>query len=328
MSLKEILTMSSQIIIDEAKKNNFKTEIIDWGLNLFKIYFEKEKWVLFKNIDCWLNSSLSLKLSDNKKLTYKLLEEWKFIAKSLYFNLDKNENIDINSLWLKLPLVVKPIDESHWNWVTTKIYNQESLDLGINESKKFSKNIVIQEFQKWIETRILVINWKVIWAINREAAHIIWDWEKSIEELINIENKNPLRWEKDYTKPMNKIVINLELEEFIKKQWFKKNNVLPKDKKLVLRWISNMWAWWISIDVTDEISEDIKKLAIDWTKKLWLIVAGVDIISNDFRKNFWKDNSAIILEINATPSIILHHFPTVWKSRNAAKEILELIKNK
>ncbi len=325
MSLKK-WTLSSQIIIDEAIKQWYKNNIIEKTENLFEIIFDNWKKVLFKNIDCWLNSSLALKLADDKKLTYKILEDWDFIAKSKYFNLEENKKININSLELKLPLVVKPIDESHWNWVTTKIYTQDSLDLWVKEAKKFSENIVIQEFQKWIETRILVVNWKVVWAINREAAFVIWDWKKTIEKLIEIENKNPLRWEGQYTKPMSKIFINLELKEFIKKQWYELKDILEKDKKLVLIWVPNLWAWWVTIDISDEISDDIKKLSLKATKKLWLVVAWIDIISNDFRKDFWKNNSAIILEINATPSIILHHFPTIWKSKNPAKKILKLAK--
>jgi len=47
-------------------------EVINESKNLF-IVKNKDKEVLFKSTDCGINSSLALKLCDDKELTYNIL---------------------------------------------------------------------------------------------------------------------------------------------------------------------------------------------------------------------------------------------------------------
>ena len=112
-------TKSSQCIIDDAKEMWFEIEIVDVDKNYF-IITKDWKSIDFKNIDCWLNSSLALKIADDKILTYKLLEKYNLpCPKSKYLKLW--DEVSIDKLNLKLPIIVKPSDSWHWNWVTTNI---------------------------------------------------------------------------------------------------------------------------------------------------------------------------------------------------------------
>jgi glutathione synthase/RimK-type ligase-like ATP-grasp enzyme len=71
----------------------------------------KDKKILFKNVDCGINSSLSIKLCDDKELTYNILENASIrTAKSIYINKNNLNNLDINKLPINFPMVVKPID--------------------------------------------------------------------------------------------------------------------------------------------------------------------------------------------------------------------------
>jgi len=192
MSLKNI---SSKIITNEAKKNWFKVEIISEEHDIF--YLEKEwKKVLFKNIDCWLNNSLSVKFARQKKLTYIMLENHNIkVPKSLYIN-KKTKEIEklIKENKLVFPLVVKPSIWEHWNWVSVNIKNKEQLKNAIIKAFKYNNEIIIQEFFKWSDYRVFCVNNKVLAVMKRIPAYILWDWKKTIKELIKIENKREERW--------------------------------------------------------------------------------------------------------------------------------------
>jgi D-alanine-D-alanine ligase-like ATP-grasp enzyme len=67
------------------------------------------------------------------------------------------------------------------------------LQQGIDHAFSFADTIIIQKFIPGDEQRILVIGDKVVYGIKRVPAHIIGDGKHTIEELITIENQNPLR---------------------------------------------------------------------------------------------------------------------------------------
>jgi len=180
------------------------------------------------------------------------------------------------------------------------ILNIEELKEKLLLSFKTYDRMIIQKQVEWDEYRLLVLVWKVILSINRIPASIIWDWEWNIWNLIKYENQNNiLRWNW-YSKALTYIKIDNELISYIWKQWIDLESVPISWKKIQLRWTSNIWTCGTMIDVSDIISDDIKKLACELVKTLWLGIAWVDLITNDITKPL-KETWWIILEINDTP---------------------------
>ena len=293
-------SISSQIIFETAIEMWFDVEIMNEKKNLF-IVKNKDKEILFKNVDCGINTSLSLKLCDDKELTYNILENiWIRISRTLYLNKPDINKTDLDKLDLDYPLVVKPVDWAHWNWVYTDIKDIAELKKSIEKSLDFSDNIIIQQHIKWEEHRILVIWDKVIYWIERLPAYVIGNWKQTIEELIKIENQNELRGEW-YDKPMTKIEIDNDLIRHIEKYYNYTTNTIAEDnKKIVLRWISNIWAGWSPKDVTHLLWDELKKECVTIAKALWLKIAGIDLITNDLSVSLSKSKWAV-LEVWATP---------------------------
>lgn len=296
-------SISSMVLIEEAKKLWLETEIISENKNLFYIRWNWKEY-LFKSTDFWWNSALWFKIANDKELTYKLLEKNNLpIAKSWYIN--KKELSKMEEYNIDFPVIIKPVDEWHWNWVMMNILNKKELILKLEKSFTNYENMIIQKQVEWKEYRIIIMEWKVILAINRIPAHVKWDWVNSIKELIDKENKeNSLRWSW-YECPLSNIEINKELISYISKKWLDINKIPKNWEYIQLRWNSNLWTWWTLIDITNKICDDIKNIVIKCTKLLWLKLAWVDIITNDIliplEKSWW-----IILEINATPWIWWH----------------------
>ena len=309
-------SISSQELTKEAKKMWFDVEILIPEKNFFIIRWNWKE-ILFKSTDFGWNTSLAYKIASDKVLTYTILEKyWYPIPKTQIVK--KNENYKLKDF--EFPVIIKPTNESHWNWVKMNIQNEKQLKQELQESFEKYNSIIIQEQVEGNETRVLVVKGKIILAINRIPPFIIGDWKHSIEELIQIENNtNPLRWNW-YEKPLSYIKVDSETTKVLSTYWYKLDSIPRKWEKVFVRLNSNLWTWWTIKDVTNILHPEIKKLCLEITDRLWFGLCWLDLIIKDYTKPVKKN--AIILELNATPSIGWHKQLT---NVNTAKEILKLL---
>ncbi|NDK08750.1 ATP-grasp domain-containing protein, partial [Candidatus Gracilibacteria bacterium] len=217
-------SITSQTIIAEAKKLGFQTEILQANKNFYVIR-GNGKEVYFKSNDFGGNTALGYKISDDKELTTIILDKNGYkTPKSIYIGKKDLKYFNIEKTSLGFPLVTKPIDQGHGNGVTVGIESKDELNYGIKESLKYGDHFIIQEFIKGEEYRILVIGDKVILGIKRIPAHIIGDGVHTIKELIEIENKNPLRG-KGYESSLTYIEIDKKLINYIGKKGLKLDTI-------------------------------------------------------------------------------------------------------
>jgi cyanophycin synthetase len=171
--------------------------------------------------------------------------------------------------------------------------------------------------------RVLVVGEKVVAVAEKIPAHVIGDGIHTIEELVEIENKNPLRG-KGHEKPLTKLTIDTISKLTLKKQGFDLQDVPKKGKKVFLRESANLSTGGIAIDKTDEIHPNNIEIAVRAAKAIGLDIAGIDITMEDIKKPLTEKNGAII-EINASPGIRMHHYPSKGKPRNVAKAIVDML---
>jgi cyanophycin synthetase len=323
--MKQVKNISSKIIIEEALNLWYNVDIISEDYDIFRIT-KNWKQRLFKNIDGWLDTSLSVKFALNKELTYFMLNRWKIpVPKSIlikeHFNINDIEKLMSDNL-ITFPVVVKPSKGSHWDGVCVNIKNYKELESAIITARGYNKETIVQDFLLWKDHRILLVNHKVIAAMIRIPAFVYWNWVNTIEELIEQENNNPERgnW---HEKSLSKITIDKELIFHLQKQKLDLKTVPPKDKQIFVRENANLSTWGFSIDITDELHPEIKEMCIQASEIIGLKICWIDYLSTDITKPLSEQNGGII-EINSTPWIRGHHFPYKGKPRNVAKAILDL----
>jgi len=320
--MKEI---SAIVLASEAKKMWYTVEVISDELDIFTIK-NKHKKVLFKNIDCGINNSLGVRFSRYKTLSYFML--WKHdirVPESIVVKKWYTINSIIKKLKdknIKFPLVIKPSTGEHWNWVSVDIRTEKDIKKSIKNALSFYHQVIIQEFFPGKDHRLLVVGHTFVAAMNRIPAFIVGDWKNTIHNIIKKENMNPMRGEW-HSNNLTKITIDTELKNYISSQWFTLQSIIPKNKKLFLRKNANLSTWGISVDVTDNVHPEIKKMAEKASKVLDLKVCGIDYLSLDISKPLSQQKWWII-EVNHTPWLRWHHFPAIGKPRNVAKAILQL----
>ena len=317
-----MITLKCHFFLEEAKKRWISVEFIDKNIPLFFLKKGKKK-ILFKDTNGWINTALGRKLSKHKQFTYKIMEYYKIpFPKTILWNI--KEKLDTYNIKKSLdyPMVVKPSDRWCWKGISI-VFNKKQFSKAIYEAKKFWKNIIIQEFIKWHDHRIMVVWDKVVAWLKRIPPSIIGDGKHTIKELIKKKNISPERWDNCDTSILTKIRMDTVTKEYIQNTyWYTLQTIPRKHATVYLRGNSNLSTWWDATDVTDIIHPKFKKICIKIAKNCLCPIVGVDIMTPDISKDPSKHKRAMI-EINSGAQFNIHETNIFGKPRNVSGAILD-----
>lgn len=234
------------------------------------------------------------------------------------FNKDASEEEIVDyAKKLGFPNVIKPVDGTGGSGVIANIQNEaefkKALSFVRNDLGK--KNIIVEKHFDGRGYRVYVVDNQVIAAFDRIPANVVGDGKKNIktllDEKIKIRNENPALFKRP-------IKIDKEMYALLEAQGYTLESVPKKGERVFLKTKNNVSSGGDSRDVTDELTDEIKEIAVKATKAIpGLLQAGLDIIVNK------ETNTAVVLEINARPSIRNHLFPMIGKARDIPKEIID-----
>lgn len=327
--MKNIRSISSALLANEAKRrgikvehiNNYQKEMAFLELS-YKNYFE-----YFLGEKSSRTSVTASEATENKALTKSLLKKENInIAKGKLFERSCSIN-EIHEFIEKTgyPVVIKIFNGAHGNSVFIGLKNKKDCDKAIRKVFGKNKYVLVEKEFKGKEFRFITTTRKVLAVTYRDPANVVGDGIHNIKELVKIKNSDPMRGEKN-EKPLTKIKIDNITKQNLIEQKIKLDYVLTKGKKIYLRKESNISTGGDSIDVTDQVHPELKKIAIRSVRAIpGLAYAGVDLMSSkDISKKPTK-KSYIIVELNASPGIYPQHFPYQGKSRNVAKGIIDIL---
>lgn len=264
-------------------------------------------------------SEEAFRICDDKDLTKQYLAKGNVpIPQGKMFDpTASDEEIVKYGLSLGFPIVVKPTDGNAGKGVFANIRDEKSLREivpHVRNDLNFS-NIIVENYVSGEEFRIIVIEDKVLGAMNRRPAFVTGDGVHTIRELIYQKNKerkiNP-----HLTSRM--IKIDKEIKDLLKSNDYQLSSIPDDNKVVYLRQKSNLSAGGEAEDVTEQLTPELKRIAIDVGKAIpGLPHYGVDmIVSND-------RSSGVILEVNSRPGLGGHLFPGKGEPRDFAKAIID-----
>lgn len=216
------------------------------------------------------------------------------------------------------PVIVKPINGSMGKGVYTNINSKKELQGILKElrSQFKYKEYLVEKHYYGKEYRIYVVGDQVIGATYRVPANIIGDGRNTIEKLIEI--KNEQRKSNPYLK-IKPIKVDYEVKYMIKREGYNLQSIPKRGEQVFLREKSNLSSGGDPLDATDELSPEVKEIAVKAFKALPSIPhGGVDIIVDP------EDNrKGVVLEINATAEIGFHFYPLKGKARDIGKAVID-----
>lgn len=266
------------------------------------------------------NTKEAFDICENKALTTVYLEANNIpVPRGSTFN-EKNKEKEIVTYAKQLgyPLVVKPTDGSGGASVFANIKNEQGLIKAIKyiKEKQQYKEIIVQEHVTGDEVRVYVLNRKVLAAANRLPANVVGDGYQTIAQLIREKNELRKNVPHLFHRP---IKMDLQVRQLIEQENYTLESVLPKDKRVYLSKTSNVSTGGDPIDITNELTEDQRDIAVGASKAIpGLTHSGVDIIINK------ETGKTVVLEVNTRPGIGSHLFPIEGEAIDIPKAIIDL----
>lgn len=304
---------------------------ITWGIipdtDIVQLVY-KDKVQIFRG--CFPNTTSynAAEICYDKQLCKMILKKAGLEVMSGFLLYKEDSDTRIKSMWdsLQKPLVLKPAKGSHGNGVIMNLTDFSECSEKIHQYFKaplYDGGLILEEMFVGKEYRIMATSEKVLAVMERIPAHVIGDGERTIEQLIEIENDNPIRNISEFIYPH--ISLNNTSLELLANQKLTPQSVPNSGQHVVLQNISNIMAGGVAIDRTDEVHESVKRVAVEAVRAIpGLSWAGIDFMTKDVYGPQKKDSYTII-EMNSSPGFDMHDMPMQGKPRGVTKEFLYLM---
>ena len=225
--------------------------------------------------------------------------------------------------YVKFPLVVKPVSGNHGRGITTNINNWEDALIAFEAAKKVSRSVIVEKYVVGEDYRLLVINYKLVAAAKRTAAHVVGDGKSTIKQLIDKVNADPRRGY-GHEKVLTQIDINDLTLGILEEKGLSIDSVIPKGEFLKLKDTANLSTGGTAEDVTDIVHPYNIFMAERISKIIGLDICGIDIMTTDIGQPL-PDTGGAVLEVNAGPGFRMHLAPAEGLPRNVAGHVIDML---
>lgn len=225
--------------------------------------------------------------------------------------------------YVGFPLVIKPIDGNHGRGITTNILNWEDAVIAFHTAKKISLSVIVEKYIVGEDFRLLVVNYKLVAAAKRTAAHVIGDGKSSVKELVEKVNADPRRGY-GHEKVLTQIDINDLTLGILKENGLGIDSVIPDGEFLKLKDTANLSTGGTAEDVTDIVHPFNIFMAERIAKIIDLDICGIDVMTTDISSPLHETDGAV-LEVNAGPGFRMHVAPATGLPRNVASQVIDML---
>lgn len=220
------------------------------------------------------------------------------------------------------PVVVKPKDANHGRGVFIDLTEREQIMESFHSALKEGSAVMVEKFIPGVDHRLLVVGSKMIAASRGDPAVVVGDGEQTIIELIESQlNSDPRRGELE-TCPWDKIdtvkwdpIILTDLQ----KQGYGPHSI-PRDGERVM--VARFANW--ALDITDDVHPSVREHVVTAAQTAGLDICGIDVVCENISKPLEEQGGAIV-EINASPGLLMHLKPAVGKVRPVGEAIIDML---
>jgi cyanophycin synthetase len=220
------------------------------------------------------------------------------------------------------PVILKPLNANHGRGISTRLADPDALRAAWDKSSRYAP-IVVEQFAEGRDHRVLVVNGKVVAAAERVPAHVVGDGKRTVRQLIEIANRDDRRGV-GHTKSLTRLPSDSTTAEYLARSGKNFDSIPEKGEFVALRQTANLSTGGTSIDRTDEMHPDNITACEMAAGVVGLDIAGIDVLTHDISVPF-RENNAVIIEVNAGPGIRMHTHPSEGQPRNVAAPILDML---
>ena len=321
----EDMELSTQLLLREAVKRGVSFEILDRKENFVRLKQNGNIQYVKQATKTSLDNYASILAMENKQVTKKIVREAGIhVPEGYEYTSAEAAKADF-TLFNGKAVVIKPNQTNFGIGITILKENTDETTFfrAIDIAFEHDSTILIEEFIEGKEYRIFVIDNEVVGILHRVPANVVGDGNKTIRELVEIKNQDPLRG-KGYRTPLEKIQLGEAEAMFLKSQHKTFDDVPQNGEVVYLRENSNISTGGDSIDFTDDIPDSYKQIAIQAASALNVKITGLDMMIKDYHLEAKPDNYAII-ELNFNPAIHIHCHPYKGKNRKLNEKLMDAL---
>lgn len=315
-----LLEPSTVCVIKAAIKHDLKYDIIDEARSFIKIYNDDKEEYIYQATKTSKDISTYPFVTDNKELVKDILRENNFNTPNgiiIEKGISKRDLDYVLLPFIGKSVVVKPNTTNKGTGITVfeKPVNAKNLVDAVKNAFKHDKSVIVEEFKKGLEYRFLVVGDECICVLHRRAASVVGDGKTNIAELIRLKNEEP--W---HGLSGRVITIDDNLKQTLKKQHYSLRSIPEKGKRVFVRDNSNCSTGGESIDLTKDVPDEFKRIAVKAAKLFGAKICGVDILIENFNRFEYS-----IVELNDNPGIGICECPYEGKGQPVGDAILRLL---
>ena len=221
------------------------------------------------------------------------------------------------------PVLLKPLDASHGRGISGRLTDEEGVRRAWPVAHEFSRRVVVERYVEGRDYRVLVVDGRVVAVAERVPAHVVGDARMTVRELIAEANRDPRRG-RGHTKTLTRLPDDSVTAEFLAARGLSRDYVPQRGERVMLRATANLSTGGTSIDRTDEIHPDNVTACEMAAHIVGLDIAGIDVLSPDITVPF-RENGAVIIEVNAAPGLRMHTHPSEGKARSPGAAIIDML---
>ncbi|MBE3574755.1 MAG: cyanophycin synthetase [Firmicutes bacterium] len=225
------------------------------------------------------------------------------------------------------PVVVKPADGHQGQGVSLNVQDEEQVRGAFRAAAAFSRagtsgpRVLVEQQLEGHDYRLLVVGGRLVAASRRHPAGVRGNGIHSVRELVAQANADPRRGP-GHDRPLTWIQLDATAEAVLAAQGLRPDSVPPAGRWVRLRDNANLSSGGTAEDVTGQVHPRNAQLASMAARVCGLDVAGVDVVARDISQPLGPANGAII-EVNASPGLRMHLFPSGGPSRPVGDALVE-----
>jgi len=311
---------STGAVIDAARKRGIPSLRLLDSANLFQLGWGSRQKRLQATIT-GATSNIAVGIASDKQLTKALLDQagCPVPAGETVSSLAQAQRVA-----KRIGCVtVKPLDGNQGKGVTVAVSTPDEVERAFAFAQKYGRHVIVEEFLRGRDYRVLVTGRKVAAASWRRPPHVTGDGIHSVRKLVDIENRNPARGD-GHTNILTRIPVDDLAVDVLAKQGYALDDVLAQGVSVDLRGNANLSTGGTAEDVTDSLPEETRDICIRAARTIGLDVAGIDIVCQDISQPLREQRGGII-EVNAAPGIRMHQYPSRGTPRDAGGAIAEAL---
>lgn len=221
-----------------------------------------------------------------------------------------------------LPVVVKPRDANHGRGVFVDLRTREQISECFHLADKEGNGVIVEKFIPGTDHRLLVVGKNLIAASRGDPAIIVGDGKADVTALIESQlNSDPRRssLETSVWDTFNVVDWDPAVLTELRLQGHTTTSIPRAGERVIISRFAN-WA----IDITDSVHPSIRDHVVTAARVIGLDIAGIDVVCTDISKPL-EEQSGAVVEINASPGLLMHLKPSVGKVRPVGEAIIDML---